>query len=375
MKRRDALLGAVALGMAAALRGRESAAVVPVPDDCTAPPGYAGAAPTGIGAASARELAGGAGEGRHFVDVEQGWTLTHDCLRAHRIGAPLVGTIDESSRAHGTAVLGIVCGTGAGYLGLAPQLASVHVSSTSESLSSGIAAAIDKLLAINAADRDSAGGVLLVETQAQLFTSEGAMGRLPAEALPELFDLIAGATRRGITVIEAAGNGSDTGGVPEGIDLDGFLDERGERFLRRDPHRDSGAIIVGAAHARVVAGRHERFPSSNYGSRVDCYAWGEQVTAPASSGCSADFGETSAAAAIVAGVALIVQGVAAAARPGVRLPPLRLREILSHAELGTACVTAAGHIGVMPNLAKILQAGVLGVTPVRRNRFQAPAPG
>jgi hypothetical protein len=322
---------------------------------------------------------GGRGEGQHFVDVEDGWTLDHDSLVAHRIGPPLAGSIDDRSRPHGTAVLGIVCGasTTGGYVGLAPKVASVHVSSTVEDLRASIKAAIDKLIAINETYPISGGGVLLLETQALLVTPQGGMGHLPIEAIPELFDVIAGATQRGITVIEVGGNGRDTGGAPQGIDLDEFVDRQGTKILRRDsPRGDSGAIVVGAARADAIDGLHARVGSSNFGSRIDCYAWGERVIAPSPmsaapsshSACVADFGETSAAAAIIAGVALIVQGVVAAVRPGRRLPPRRLREILSARALGTGCVAAEGEIGVMPDLAKILDARVLGVTPVRRSK-------
>jgi hypothetical protein len=379
VKRRNVILSTLALAIAAALDVRATRAV---PGErsaaraCGSHIGCAAAAPDGIGLDSAADVAGGAGEGQHFIDVERGWMLTHQSLLAHRIGAPLTGKLDQGSSRHGTAVLGIVCGTSASYTGLAPRVASVHVSSTSESARSGIAAAIDRLVAINAADRNSAGGVLLLETQTRLATPEGGMGHLPAEALPQLFELIAGATRRGITVIEAAGNGRDTGSVPQGIDLDRFENERGEPFLKRDSVRgDSGAIVVGAGRSRTVAGKHEPVTSSNYGGRIDCYAWGEHVTVPAEAGCAADFGETSAAAAIIAGVALIVQGVVAAAQPGMRLPPRQLREILSHRGLGTPCADGARNIGVMPDLAKILDANVLGITPVRRNRSRAAARG
>jgi serine protease len=380
VRRRNLLLSGLALGVAAALKARGSATPGPggAQAECNVHSGYGATAPAGIGLDNARDLAGGAGERQHFIDVELGWTLNHDCLLAHRIGAPLSGVIDESSRAHGTAVLGIVCGSSpdGGYTGLAPRVASVHVSSTSESQRAGIAAAIDKLVSINAADRGSAGGVLLLETQTYLVTPQGGMGRFPAEALPELFELIESATRRGITVIEAAGNGRDTGGEPQGIDLDRFANERGEPFLRRDSARgDSGAIIVGAARSVTAARKHGRVTSSNYGSIVDCYAWGERVAVPSDSGCTVDFGETSAAAAIIAGVALIVQGVVAAARPGVRLPPRRLREILSDGALGTPCADGGGHIGVMPDLARILDPAVLGITPVRRSRSRVAARG
>jgi len=64
---------------------------------------------------------------------------------------------------------------------------------------------------------------------------------------------------------------------------------------------------------------HQRWLRSNYGSRVDCYAWGEGVftttsdtngQAPATNLYRDDFGNTSAATAIIAGVALSVQGMA-----------------------------------------------------------------
>lgn len=388
MNRRIALLMGLAAGISGAWRHATGGEVLATraadaTGSCKLRMGHLQPAPVGVGAKFAASVLGGNGEGQHFVDVEQGWTLEHDCLLAHHIGPPLTGTIDNASRPHGTAVLGIVCGASAdgGYVGLAPRVASVHVSSTTESLRSGIKAAIDKLVAINSADLRSGGGVLLLETQARIATPQGGMGHLPVEALSECFELIAGAVGHGITVIEAAGNGRDTVGAPEGIDLDEFVDRDGRRILRRDsPRGDSGAIIVGAARAEVINGRHERFSSSNFGSRVDCYAWGESVIAPSStsrapfsrSGCAQDFGETSAAAAIIAGVALVVQGVVAAAQPGRRLAPRHLREILSSPALGTGCVGANGAIGVMPDLEKIIDAGVLDVTPVQRSK-QHPA--
>lgn len=385
MKRRAALLLGLAAGVSAAwtrvladqrddARGEGLAG-----NDCSAQLPHTAAAPLGVGSTFAANFLGGRGEGQHFVDVERGWTLNHQSLLKHRIGPPVTGAVEDASRPHGTAVLGIVCASSAdgSFIGLAPQVASVHVSSTTQSLRSGIQAAIDKLAAINAADPSGGGGVLLLEAQARLVPSQGGMAHLPVEALPELHELVASAVRRGITVIEAAGNGLSTGGTPRGIDLDVFADRQGMRTLRRDSARgDSGAIIVGAARSQPIEGRHERFYSSNFGSRIDCYAWGEDVIAPAStttspfltSGCVKDFGETSAAAAIIAGVALIVQGVVAAAEPGQRLAPRKLRQILSNTALGTGCVAAKGEIGVMPDLERILDAGVLGVTPVRHSK-------
>ena len=390
MNRRIALLMGLAAGVAGTLRQLAAAKLPAARDDdpavgsCNVRPGHMRAAPVGVGSEFAASVVGGSGEGQHFVDVEQGWTLEHDSLLAHRIREPLTGTIHDGSRAHGTAVLGIVCGASAtgGYVGLAPRVASVHVASRVESAHDAISRAVEKLVELNHNDAGSGGGVLLLETQAQMPSPQGNMCNLPIESHPELFALIRRATQLGITVIEAAGNGCDAI-VPEtGIDLDEYADESGVRILRRNSARgDSGAIVVGAARAEVQDGRHRRVASSNYGSRIDCYAWGEAVTAPSSTAhapyattaCTADFGETSAAAAIIAGVALIVQGVVSQAEPGRRVAPRRLREILGDPALGTGCVIAQGRIGVMPDLARILTPGVLGVTLRRAPHFQAVA--
>ena len=103
---------------------------------------------------------------------------------------------------------------------------------------------------------------------------------------------------------------------------------------------------------------------SNFGTRVHCYAWGEQVvttdyhvfnpfnayTMPC--GPHAPFDGTSSAAAILAGAALAVQGMAHATR-GCRLAPEAVRAILSDPDNGTASAPGA-QIGVMPDLRKII---------------------
>ena len=66
---------------------------------------------------------------------------------------------------------------------------------TTQSLRSGIQAAIDKLAAINAADpRQLAAACSCFEAQARLAPPQGGMAHLPVEALPEL--LRAGSGRR-----------------------------------------------------------------------------------------------------------------------------------------------------------------------------------
>jgi len=115
---------------------------------------------------------------------------------------------------------------------------------------------------------------------------------------------------------------------------------------------------------------------SNFGTRIDCYAWGENVTTtysdwnPGSNSYTTDsytsgFSGTSSAAAIVAGAALSVQAMAQAAL-GFRFSPAQLRAILRDRTAGVpgrlANTASDDLIGVMPNLAYISQA-VLRIAP------------
>ena len=84
----------------------------------------------------------------------------------------------------------------------------------------------------------NAGDVMLLEAQTAIGNSDV---MLPVEVYPAEFDAIAAATRKGIIVIEAAGNG--------GADLDKTKDAQGLFSLnRKSPDfKDSGAIMIGAA--------------------------------------------------------------------------------------------------------------------------------
>src|SRR5205814_137763 len=105
------------------------------------------------------------------------------------------------------------------------------------------------------------------------------------------------------------------------------------------------AIVVGGARSMVPHGRHE---DSNYGSRVDCYAWGEHIFTCGAEGSLLeqltnyryDFGITSGAAAIVAGAAVAIQGVALH-NLGFRFGARQMRVILSSPAYGTEAVAGA----------------------------------
>ena len=165
---------------------------------------------------------------------------------------------------HGTAVLGEVASVDntRGCIGIAPRVATRVVSEWRTASNYNTADAIASAAAVMAA-----GDVLLLEAQ----TAYPGYGNnyVPVEVYDATFDAIRAAVDQGIIVVEAAGNGS--------VDLDAFQTTAGKRILNRSSadFRDSGAILVGAA---VSAGPHERSGFSNFGSRIDCFGWGDSIT-------------------------------------------------------------------------------------------------
>src|SRR2546421_3488594 len=306
--------------------------------------GYEDAAQTGIDAEYAWTIPGGTGAGVRFVDLEQGWTLNHEDLAA--AGITLISGANSAYFGHGTAVLGEVRAVDniLGDVGIAPA-ATVQVVSQSQPGGYSTPNAILSALTVM-----TFGDVLLLEAQ----TTVGASSYLPVEAEHAAHDAIRLAAGLGIIVVEAAGNGSN--------DLDAWADPSGNMILNPSSvsFRDSGAILVGAASSAVP---HTRMYFSNYGSRVNCYGWGENVdtagdgwTGNLTNTYTSTFSGTSSASPIVAGAALAVQGAAVAA--GFRYGPLQMRDILG--SNGTPTATAADRIGGMPDLRQILQ-NVLGL--------------
>ncbi len=308
--------------------------------------GYLDPAPTGIDARFAWTQAGGDGQNMKFIDLEQGWTLDHEDLVAHG-GTLLFGVLVDGSRPHGTSVLGEVCAVDntLGGVGIAPNIASLNVVSHSGSLANVPGAIVAAIANLNFGD------VLLLEVQTT-------PAKLPIEVQVASFDAIRLATALGIVVVEAGGNGAN--------DLDAFTAGGLHVLNRTSPDfKDSGAIIVGAASS---AAPHTRLGFSSFGSRVDCYGWGENVDTATSDTLGATnlyttgFNGTSSASPIVTGAALATQGMAQASL-GFRFSPRQLRAILSAPANGTPSSTpATDKIGVMPNLRHIAES-VLAVAP------------
>ena len=331
---------------------------------------YLDAAPTGIGARWAWTQPNGEGANVGFVDLEEDWNLEHEDLIAKspslRYGDNRY-VMDGFSGDHGTAVLGTVVGTDntVGIVGTAPGVTSVRVVSRYEAPSGTAESDVNVASAIAyAVSIMSPGDVLLLEVQRNF---------LPTETDEVDFHAIRLASSKNIIVVEAAGNGN--------ANLDAWTNDAGSHLLDRanwtSDAFDSGAILVGSCKSALPHNRLVGLGAgygSNYGSRLDCFAWGEDIVTtgyghidPAADDDRAytdDFGGTSGASAIIAGAALILQGMYQEMPPqGGRIGTTQMRALLSDPATGTPQGAAvAGHIGVMPNLHAIIET-TLGVTP------------
>lgn len=326
-------------------------------DTFSAQQGYLNAAPTGIDARWAWTQIDRPGEGVGFIDLEQGWIPTHEDLAGlsptllfndNRDG---VGTYNGD---HGTAVLGQVVGidNGRGVVGIAPFVDYVRMVSHFEA---GTGTALHVADAIVAAITNmNAGDVLLLEVQRNF---------LPTEVDAADFDAIRLAVANGIIVVEAAGNGNNN--------LDNWTNGGGLTILNRTSANftDSGAIMVGASLSPLP---HNRAGFSNFGSRIDCFAWGENIVTcgyAARSGGSlgndatgtrdddytSTFGGTSGASPIIVGAALVIQGLYRDTTSTI-LSPTQMRALLTNPATGTAQGGGVtGNIGIMPNLRAIIE--------------------
>lgn len=305
--------------------------------------GYLNPAPQGVDALYSWTQPGGAGLGIKIVDVEGAWRLTHEDLPSVFWAG---GTQNPSLswRNHGTAVLGEIAGreNNCGVTGIANQ-AQVGVQSI---YGSTVASAIS-----TAATQAGAGGIVLIELHAPGPTPQDpsipcTCNTLQCYFIAEEywqanFDAIATATANGTNVVEAGGNGS--------TDLDHPV--YGNLFNRS--YRDSGAILVAASLST------SRTPTcwTNWGSRIDVHAWGENVVTAGygdlQGGGNEDlwytavFGGTSSASPIVVGAAAGLQGVTLARGLGP-LTPATMRQWLT--DTGTPQVPGTKHIGSQPDL-------------------------
>jgi hypothetical protein len=314
----------------------------PATPDFTSRQVYLGPAPSGIDARHAWTLRGGRGAAVRIIDIEGAWRFSHEDLTQNQGG--LVGGVpspDIGWRNHGTAVIGVFGGDGNGFgvSGICPE---ANVSAISIFGGMGSAPAIR-----NAVNRLQAGDIILLELHRagprnNYQSRPDQNGYIAIEWWPDDFDAILFATRRGILVVEAAGNGAQNLDDPIYDTPDsGFPAGWTNPFNRAN--RDSGAILVGAGapppgtHGRDHGPDRSRLGFSNFGNAIDVQGWGREVTTcgygDLQGGSNEDFwytdqfSGTSSASPIVVGTLGCLQGILRAG--GITpLTPARARKVL-----------------------------------------------
>lgn len=334
-----------------------------------------------------------AGQGVKVVDIEGGWytfdnagtsshVLYNDDLPDNIIS--LNPKVDDDVGWHGNNVLGIILmqpGNDIDGSGIAPASQAYTMGHTFAGPSEGEPDAVnipvaimESLLATEDVNHPEQfllrpGDVILLETSTGDNVVPGVKEKMPSECEPPVFSLIRVATALGIIVVEAAGNANQN--------LTTTAVSNKLIFKRDSPDfQDSGAIVVGACDPSSLKRWITNVDGSNYGERIDVFAWGDNVYTTALTGkisshytpSPADFcpdpsrnvpafGGTSAAAAIIAGAIMLIQRFAEQHQDGQRFSPSQMRQLLR--DTGTWSMDSSSHptrteIGVMPNLVDIL---------------------
>ncbi len=288
-----------------------------------------------------------------LVDIEGGWIVGHEDLPISNDNF-LPGSVNSSDMTwlnHGTAVLGVVAGRDNTYgvTGIAPDTYIRMISTLGYvSISQAILAATQELT------KDGRTGDIILlpvqglgprtNTECPAGCDCSTFEYIPVEYWPDVYEAIYAATSAGIIVIEAAGTGA--------VNLN--ADVYTNRFNRSV--RDSGAILVGAG----ASDTREPLCNANTGSRIDLQGWGENVVTTGygdlymdgdsnpTSFYTSSFGGSSAAAAMVAGAASSLQGVARAR--GYLLTPTQVRDFLRTTGSAQGGDPVTQHIGPLPNL-------------------------
>lgn len=304
--------------------------------DLTSYQDYLGQAPLGIDAHYAWTLPGGSGAGVKIIDMENGYNEYHE-----DISAPFIRINDSNNGDHGTAVMSIIGAknNGFGMTGIAHG-SQIGFYGWGGDIADAIAEATDYL---------SPGDILILEVHinrnlqsGDSCTSTDQEECVPVEWMDSYFQQIEYATKKGINVIEAAGNGN------EDLDSSIYLN----KFDRNE--RDSGAFLIAATNPTSTINRSY---FSNYGTRIDFNGWGSNVAAAGAYGTllfdggqnrvyGDGFSGTSSASPIVAGAVASLVGHGKA----------QLGKTLSIAEV-KALITNYGtqppsgqKVGVRPNL-------------------------
>ena len=289
--------------------------------DLTGFQGYHGAPPAGIGVAEARLYPGGYGEGVRVIDIEGGYFKHADLPDLFQVIGHNHTQPGAAFGYHGTATLGVLGAqdNGWGMTGIVPDASIGFRGIVNNNLHSDWNDAMSDpnnvAYHIYWAGMHSINGVVLIELQRSgpeepdcPCSSDCSLA--PVEFWPADFDAIVSAVANGATVVEAAGNGGRS------LDHPVF----GATF-----DVDSGAIMVsGSLDDGVTPSCPGNGQAPNFGSRIDVHSWSDNVATTGKPGYGGNilfdgdgvcfdythsYGGTSAASAIVAGAATLLNAV------------------------------------------------------------------
>ena len=232
--------------------------ISPTTPDYTDQQTYAGPDP-GVDTDFAWSL-GTTGSHLRLADCEYGWEDKHEDLIDRDLhleaGQSVPDWVAEYGYdMHGTAVVGITSAVDNAY-GITGTVVDAWTHTYPEySDEEGSRRATSIASALT---ESSAGDVVMLEMQVGI-TCDSCYG--PAEADPDVWNIVRVGADAGVVVVAAAGNGAQ--------DLDS-----GWYASNYDTWGDSGAIIVGAGSANTS---HNALYFSTFGDRVDLQGWGERV--------------------------------------------------------------------------------------------------
>jgi len=326
--------------------------------------GYLNPAPVGVDARYAWRFPGGSGRNVRVIDLEWGWNFTHEDLLQNQGG--VIAGRNSSNNDHGTAVIGVIGGdrNNFGVTGISPDAVVSAVSFTTIRTAAAIRIAADRL---------RPGDIMLLEIHRSgpAASGQGQHGYIAIEWWPDDYAAIRYATRKGVIVVEAAGNGYQN--------LDAAIYNqrpRGFPATWRNPFNpanpSSFAVLVGAGapppgtHGNNHGPDRSRLGFSNYGRRVDCQGWGREVTSTGYGDLQGGgnrnrwytnrFSGTSSASPCVVGALACMQGILRA-RNARRLTPATAINLMR--TTGSPQMDAPGRprtqrIGNRPNLKQMV---------------------
>ena len=259
------------------------------------------------------------------VDVEQGWSTA--ILSTLNIGTILGGkfnySLNTKKRKHGTNTLNVlfrsespdVLSTYNGLCSKAKkQIASVWFTNPSSPtvppLYDSREAALASVLGFVYIDPDNItdmknaiiniGDIVLLELQVKFDNTSN----LPVEIEKPMFNVIQAGVKAGFVIIESAGNGGEDGRLI-GYDLDSTLlysslNASSTKGIKNLNSESTGAIVVGAVSEALP---YPKLPITNFGSRIDCFCFGDN----SQTSSSLYYNSTSLASAMVAAIAANLQ--------------------------------------------------------------------